>query len=129
MRDIVLTTNSELIAKWEAEDKTQKILVFSQFTSFLSLIALDLDRRNIPHVSYLGSHSQKTREEAVKDFTTPTSSRDSPRVMLISLKAGGVGLNLTVANRVCLSVSYFRSSLLIISLQPLNTEKAFPPFL
>ncbi|NLZ48405.1 MAG: DEAD/DEAH box helicase [Clostridiales bacterium] len=70
-----------------------KILVFSQFTSVLKNIANRLKIENI-QFSYLdGSTSAENRIELVKDFNEGENS-----VFLISLKAGGTGLNLTSAD-------------------------------
>ncbi|KAL2261521.1 hypothetical protein VTK26DRAFT_3987 [Humicola hyalothermophila] len=78
------------------ENPTIKSVVFSQFTSFLSLIEPALNRANMHFVRLDGSMAQKTRAAVLKEF------RESPKftVLLLSLKAGGVGLNLTSAKRV-----------------------------
>ncbi|MGK2880549.1 MAG: SNF2-related protein [Mycobacterium sp.] len=68
-------------------------LVFSQFTSFLSILRTHLDAVGISY-SYLdGSSSARQREAAVRMFRTGVN-----QVFLISLKAGGFGLNLTEAD-------------------------------
>ncbi|MCA9042221.1 MAG: SNF2 helicase associated domain-containing protein, partial [Planctomycetaceae bacterium] len=66
-----------------------KALVFSQFTSMLSIVKDHLDKQNIKY-EYLDGKTRK-REECVKRFQ---EDPDCP-VFLISLKAGGLGLNLT----------------------------------
>lgn len=73
-----------------------KSVVFSQFTSFLSLIEPALNRANMEFLRLDGSMAQKTRAAVLAEF------RESSRftVLLISLRAGGVGLNLTSAKRV-----------------------------
>jgi SNF2 family DNA or RNA helicase len=73
-------------------ERGEKILVFSQFTSFLSIIRNELNKRKIGH-AYLDGKTNK-REEVVNSFKTDSSKN----VFLISLKAGGVGLNLTEAS-------------------------------
>ncbi|KAG0266325.1 DNA helicase rad5 [Actinomortierella ambigua] len=79
------------------EDPQTKSVVFSQFTGMLDLAAAILDRDGFEHVRLDGSLSQANREKCLEQFRDP----DHPaRVMLISLRAGGVGLNLTAANRV-----------------------------
>ncbi|MTI46913.1 MAG: helicase [Firmicutes bacterium] len=79
----------------ELIDSGHKILLFSQFTSLLSLIKSELDKRNISY-SYLdGQTKVSERMNLVKDFNN--SDKD---VFLISLKAGGTGLNLTSADTV-----------------------------
>ncbi|WP_195987665.1 SNF2-related protein [Clostridium sp. D53t1_180928_C8] len=70
-----------------------KILVFSQFTSVLKKIEEELNKRNIVSKYLDGSTSAKERIRLVSDFN---ESKESG-VFLISLKAGGTGLNLTSA--------------------------------
>ena len=78
----------------------EKTIVFSSFTSFLDLVEVPLhkDENLSNYTRYDGSMTPKDRNEAVLRFT------DDPhcRVMLVSLKAGNAGLNLTVANHVLL---------------------------
>lgn len=74
-----------------------KSVVFSQFTSFLDLIAPQLKRHNLQHLRFDGTLDQKTRSKILRAFNSESSSEN---ILLLSLKAGGVGLNLTVANRV-----------------------------
>jgi non-specific serine/threonine protein kinase len=71
-----------------------KALVFSQFVSMLKILRLELENRELPYV-YLDGRTRK-RQERVDTF------QNSPNIpfFLISLKAGGVGLNLTAADYV-----------------------------
>ena len=71
------------------------VIVFSQFTSMLSIIAHELKQRNIPFFYLVGSTSAQERKREVKEF-----NRGEVKVFLISLKAGGTGLNLTGADTV-----------------------------
>ncbi len=73
-----------------------KSVVFSQFTSFLSLISPALTKANIPFLRLDGTMAQKARANVLEEFKT--SKRGT--VLLLSLRAGGVGLNLTMAKRV-----------------------------
>ena len=73
-----------------------KALVFSQWTSLLDLIEPALNNAGIPYTRLDGS--TRNRGEVVEKF----QSEDGPPVMLISLKAGGTGLNLTAADHVFL---------------------------
>ena len=71
----------------------EKILVFSQFTKVLEVISKRLDECNIPY-SYLdGKTNAKDRIKLVEEF-----NKNNDKVFLISLKAGGTGLNLTSAS-------------------------------
>jgi len=78
------------------EHPRMKSVVFSQFTSFLSLIEPALKKANINFVRLDGTMSQKARAAVLSEFQDLTKFT----IMLISLKAGGVGLNLTSASRV-----------------------------
>ena len=73
-----------------------KALVFSQFLGMLGLIRQKLTEANIPFEYFDGSTSSADREKAIQNF----QNNDDCRVFLISLKAGGVGLNLTAADYV-----------------------------
>lgn len=78
----------------EAVDGGHRILVFSQFTSMLAILRRELEERRLEY-RYLDG-STKNRLSIVRDFNT---NRNIP-VFLISLKAGGTGLNLTGADMV-----------------------------
>jgi non-specific serine/threonine protein kinase len=73
-----------------------KALVFSQFLGMLALIKAKLKEMEIPFEYFDGSTSATDREKAIQNF----QNNDECRVFLISLKAGGVGLNLTAADYV-----------------------------
>lgn len=77
----------------EMVEEGRRILIFSQFTSMLQLIEAGLQAQNIPLVKLTGQ--TKKRDQVITAF----QSGDIP-VFLISLKAGGVGLNLTAADTV-----------------------------
>ncbi|KAF8946681.1 DNA helicase rad5 [Haplosporangium gracile] len=78
-------------------DPGVKAVVFSQFTGMLDLAGSILDRDGFQFLRLDGTLSQASREQTLKAFKDP----DHPAtVMLISLRAGGVGLNLTAASRV-----------------------------
>jgi hypothetical protein len=74
-------------------EEGRHILLFSQFTTMLSLIEAHLIRERIPHLKLTGA--SKDRGKLVEDFQTGKFP-----VFLISLKAGGTGLNLTAADTV-----------------------------
>ena len=87
-----------LIKHLVALPRTTKSVVFSQFTSFLDLIAPQLLRHNLTYLRFDGSISQKQRAQVLRAFNAEDA--EAPRILLLSLRAGGVGLNLTAANRV-----------------------------
>lgn len=87
---------NELVREITENTGNHKALVFSQFIGMLSLIKEELDRINVPYVYFDGSSTTTEREKAIQQF----QNDESCRVFLISLKAGGVGLNLTAADYV-----------------------------
>jgi len=83
-----------LMEQLELRSANHKILVFSQFVSMLELIKKELDEKGMPCCILTGS--TKDREAVVREF----EEREEVRVFLISLKAGGTGLNLARADYV-----------------------------
>jgi len=81
-------------------DPDDKIIVVSQFTSFLSMFQPLLTENGFKFVRLDGTMSHMDRTDVVTLFQKQTAS--SPKVLLLSLKAGGVGLNLTAANHILL---------------------------
>jgi SNF2 family DNA or RNA helicase len=73
-----------------------KVLVFSQFTSFLKLAKDALDKVGVQYLYFDGSTTISQREKIIEQFRDD----DNCQLFLISLKAGGLGLNLTEANYV-----------------------------
>ncbi|XP_007015968.2 PREDICTED: putative SWI/SNF-related matrix-associated actin-dependent regulator of chromatin subfamily A member 3-like 2 isoform X1 [Theobroma cacao] len=71
-----------------------KSILFSQWTAFLDLLQVPLTRSNIPFLRLDGTLNQQQREKVIKQF----SEDSNILVLLMSLKAGGVGINLTAAS-------------------------------
>ncbi len=86
-----LATLMEMIE--ELLDESRKVLLFSQFTSMLELIEEELGKRKTPYVKLTGQ--TRDRETPIRDF-----QEGRVPLFLISLKAGGTGLNLTAADTV-----------------------------
>jgi non-specific serine/threonine protein kinase len=86
----------ELIPRIAQDSGRHKILVFSQFLDMLDLIRKELEKLHIRY-EYLDGQT-KDRIERVENF----QNNEECRVFLMSLKAGGVGLNLTAADYVYL---------------------------
>lgn len=76
-----------------SEDAGAKVLVFSQFVRFLENVATRLDEQGVSYYTITGSTPKKRRVELVNAF-----NEDETPVFLVSLKAGGTGLNLTGAS-------------------------------
>jgi len=89
LSSIKLTSLVEQVNDLIAED--HRVLIFSQFTSFLALVKKLLDKEGIPYL-YLAGET-KNRGQLVKQF-----QESKVPVFLISIKAGGFGLNLTAAD-------------------------------
>ncbi|AUX43524.1 helicase SNF2 [Sorangium cellulosum] len=83
----------ELVDELRAEG--QRALVFSQFTAHLALVRAALEARGIDYVYLDGKTPRKAREERVRTFQDGTAP-----LFLISLRAGGFGINLTAATNV-----------------------------
>jgi len=86
----------ELVREITENISDHKALVFSQFLGMLALIRERLDELGVKYEYFDGSTSAPDREKAIQSFQNDNSCR----VFLISLKAGGVGLNLTAADYV-----------------------------
>ena len=86
----------ELARELEENCGDHKVLVFSQFLGMLALIRKKLEDVEIPYEYFDGSSSATERQTAINNF----QNKEHVRVFLISLKAGGVGLNLTAADYV-----------------------------
>ena len=76
-------------------EEGRKVLIFSSFTSMLRIIADKLDELNIDHLKLTGKTPSHKRTERINAFQAETVP-----VFLISLKAGGAGINLTAADTV-----------------------------
>lgn len=83
----------DLIETLKENDK--KVLLFSSFTSIFDSFIEEFNRRGIKYHMITGAVDKKKRKEEVDAF-----QRDDSNVFLISLKAGGTGLNLTKAQAV-----------------------------
>ena len=83
----------------EALDDGHRLLVFSQFTSLLALLRAELEAQEIAYAYLDGSMTSPARQAQVDRFQN-VSAPDTPPVFLLSLKAGGTGLNLTAADTV-----------------------------
>jgi len=87
--DLLLQMLPELL------EEGRRILLFSQFTGMLGLIEKELERKKIAYAKLTGQ--TRKRDEAIERFKSGEAN-----LFLISLKAGGVGLNLTEADTVIL---------------------------
>ncbi|MBN3308021.1 HLTF factor, partial [Amia calva] len=88
------------LLKLRKKDPSIKSLVVSQFTKLLSLMEIPLREAGILFTRLDGSMNQTSRVAAIQAFQS--TDPGAPTIMLLSLKAGGVGLNLTAASQVFL---------------------------
>jgi SNF2 family DNA or RNA helicase len=79
----------------ETSAKREKIIVFSQYVSTLKWIS---KRLSVPHDLFTGENSMDEKSAAIRRF----EEEPGPRALLVSIKAGGVGLNLQAATHVLL---------------------------
>ncbi|BGP07126.1 DNA helicase rad5 [Rhodotorula toruloides] len=90
-----------------AKDANLKAVVFSQFTGFLDLIERVMNRDNFNYLRLDGAMSQSVRQKVVRKFT----KTDKSVILLASLKAGGVGLNLIAADHVYLMDTWWNAAI------------------
>ena len=86
----------EMLINILKQENKRKILIFSQFTKVLNIIGERLQEENISYLYLDGKTQPKERVKLVDKF----NNSDENSVFLISLKAGGTGLNLTSASMV-----------------------------
>ncbi|NXX86265.1 TTF2 factor, partial [Urocolius indicus] len=83
----------------QSRSETQKSVVVSQWTSMLKVVAVHLQRLGMKYATVDGSVNPKQRMDVVEEFN---NNPKGPQVMLVSLLAGGIGLNLTGGNHLFL---------------------------
>uniref|UniRef100_A0A673Y8A3 Helicase like transcription factor n=1 Tax=Salmo trutta TaxID=8032 RepID=A0A673Y8A3_SALTR len=88
------------LLRLRSEDDSIRSLVVSQFTRFLTILEIPLREEGFKFVRLDGTMSQKRRAQVIQEFQSDAPG--SPLIMLLSLKAGGVGINLSAASRVFL---------------------------
>ncbi|KAJ8119642.1 hypothetical protein ONZ43_g3451 [Nemania bipapillata] len=96
----------ELLAMIRRDFPSEKVLVFSQFTSFLDLMEIPISDDGYNYRRYDGSMSNGDRDAAVDDFM----KKPEVKVMLLSLRCGNAGLNLYAATRVILLDPFWNPS-------------------
>ncbi|KAL6927828.1 DNA repair protein rad16 [Hanseniaspora valbyensis] len=97
----------EELYKQRAEDSSQKSIVFSQFTNMLDLVEWRLKKAGFKTAKLSGNMTPIQRDQTIKYFM----ENANVEVFLVSLKAGGVGINLTAASTVFLLDPWWNPSL------------------
>ncbi|KAF4627636.1 hypothetical protein G7Y89_g10521 [Cudoniella acicularis] len=82
--------------EWLSEAPDDKIIVFSQFRFLSIILGIRFEKEKVGFIYFSGDMSHKQRDKAVELFRT----NNNIKVMIAGLKCGGLGLNLTCANRV-----------------------------
>lgn len=83
------------VLNWLEEDPDAKIIIYSQFLPMIKILEKICRTEGWSCVKYTGEMSHESREKAITEFGTTKA-----QLMLASLRAGGLGLNLTMASRV-----------------------------
>ncbi|PLB49011.1 hypothetical protein P170DRAFT_407934 [Aspergillus steynii IBT 23096] len=90
-----LTKIRELILGWIAENPKVKIVVFTQFIDFVRILAIMCYTQGWPHAELTGKMRPQDRVKSVEKFR----EQENMSVFIISLKAGGTGLDMPMANK------------------------------
>ncbi|KAI0100563.1 SNF2 family N-terminal domain-containing protein [Nemania sp. FL0031] len=101
------TDQLEMLVEKHLQDPKSKVVIFSQWTSFLNIIEALLTERNIKCARLEGKMNIKQRDEAIEKLNNDPDTR----VMLASLHAAGVGVNLTAADTVILTDCWWAPSI------------------
>lgn len=109
LKDFKISSKIEALLEFlnQHNDKSDKSVVFSQWTSFLDLIEIAFKDANVKFVRFDGKMLRNQREEAVNNF----NNNPEIKVLLISLKCGSLGLNLTAANQCFLMDPWWNPSI------------------
>ncbi|RAH69183.1 putative SNF2 family helicase [Aspergillus aculeatinus CBS 121060] len=91
-----LTKLRELIAQWLAESPKNKVVVFTQFLDFVRIMHIMCQTQGWSAACLTGKMNLAKREASMKQFSDVNGNTN---IMLASLKAGGIGLDLTAANK------------------------------
>ena len=93
------------VEKWLQEEPDKKIIIFSQFHMIMQILEKLCQRKKWRYCSYKGTMSHVARDKVVTEF----AKDDDMKIMIASLKCGGIGLNLTMASKVICIDLWFNS--------------------
>ena len=101
-----LTATKAAILNWQQNKPNEKIIIYTQFLGLCRILGRMCEAEKWGYVHFNGKMTQEARQKAIKRFG------DDPHVsiMICSLKAGGVGLNLTMASKVIILDLWFNSA-------------------
>ncbi|KAJ9613159.1 hypothetical protein H2200_003100 [Cladophialophora chaetospira] len=101
-----LAATKAAILNWRAKDKDQKIIVYTQFLDCGRILSKVCEQEGWGHINYNGKMTIEQRDKAINRFAKDPDIF----IMICSLKAGGVGLNLTMASKVIILDLWFNSA-------------------
>lgn len=91
------------VDKWLEEEPDKKIIIFSQFHMIMQILEKICQKKKWKYCTYHGKMPHAAREKAIGEF----AKDDDMKIMIASLKCGGIGLNLTMASKViCIDLWY-----------------------
>ena len=93
------------VEQWLEEEPDKKIIIFCQFHMTMQILEKICQQKAWKYVTYSGAMSHTARDKAITEFTND----DDTKIMIASLKAGGIGLNLTMASKVVCIDLWFNS--------------------
>ncbi|PYI08997.1 SNF2 family helicase [Aspergillus sclerotiicarbonarius CBS 121057] len=91
-----LTKIREILAGWLAEDSSSKVVIFTQFLDFVRILITMCTTEGWPFACLTGKQRLAAREENMRVFS---DKEGQVRVLIASLKAGGIGIDLSAANK------------------------------
>ncbi|EHY55056.1 hypothetical protein HRR83_005690 [Exophiala dermatitidis] len=102
-----LTATKAAILNWQQTSKGEKIVIYTQFLGLCRILDKICNAEGWGHVLFHGKMTLEAREKAIEKF----DHDPNVNIMICSLKAGGVGLNLTMASKVIILDLWFNSSI------------------
>ncbi|QRV98450.1 DNA repair protein RAD5 [Ceratobasidium sp. AG-Ba] len=102
-----MTHMAKLLEKWHREAPEDKIIAYSQYTNFVTVMQILLKRDGIQSLRFDGKMSRIDRDETLSELYNGLRAFLELNIISCSLKCGGFGLNLTEANRViCMDLAW-----------------------
>lgn len=99
------TAVMEQIEEWLTKEPDKKIIVFSQWHMMMQIVVQDCIAHKWGYCTYHGAMTNKQRDKAIEEF----GSKPEIKIMVASLKCGGLGLNLTMASKIICIDLWFNS--------------------
>lgn len=100
-----ITAARTQVEKWLEEEPDKKIIIFSQFHMIMQILEQVCQKKKWKYCTYHGKMSHKARDKVITKF----AKDDDMKIMIASLKCGGIGLNLTMASKVVCIDLWFNS--------------------